>query len=605
MPLRDFQLLHKLGKGTFGTVYKVRRHEDKQLYAMKRVKLSNMPDIEVADALNEVRVLASVKHQNVCGFLEAFCESSELVVIIDFCERGDLSQRIDRAKRSRRLIEEVQVRSWLRGIASGLQCLHGHGIVHRDLKPANCFISENDIVRLGDFNVSKVLKGGVQLMKTKIGTPYYMAPEVWDDRPYTASADVWALGCSAYELCALRPPFVARSLPGLGRVVKSGKFDALPRTYSKELRDDVIGVSLQVNPQRRPSAQKLAQVLGSNVSQENSVATDVSLLKTINVPRNRQLIGKVLPEAQYGEPRSPIAWEEKKQLPDPRKQALLDFGKKIEQSKAAVGGHVARGRSAAGGHAAPAPPGDDAPSPTWAERRKALAEKSAALDARRAEIARRAHPRDEHLRDSSLERHEKRCRSRRGRRAKPVVSAAAAARALAPAFPARLDPSKPPAPAGSPPIKPRGPAAKVIRGALRDVNDDGSASPQKSPQRPQRPAGANAAARALAAREAAVRASYPHVRVRPQRPAGLRRRPTRPGDVLPGGAAAKIQSVMRGSKTRRQLAALKPTPARFWKPMDPFAAAAAAAAAPARPARPTRPAALPAAAAARRPAPYF
>ena len=106
-------------------------------------------------------------------------------------------------------------------------------------------------------------------MKTKIGTPYYMAPEVWDDRPYTASADVWALGCSAYELCALRPPFVARSLPGLGRVVKSGKFDALPRTYSKELRDDVIGVALQVNPQRRPSAQKLAQVLGSNVSQDS------------------------------------------------------------------------------------------------------------------------------------------------------------------------------------------------------------------------------------------------------------------------------------------------------------------------------------------------
>jgi len=177
---------------------------------------------------------------------------------------------------------------------------------------------------------------------------------------------------------------------------------------------------------------------------------------------------------------------------------------------------------------------------------------------------------------------------------------------MAPAFPARLAPA-----VASPPIKPRGPAAKVIRGALRDVNDDGSASPQKSPQRPQRPAGGNAAARALAAREAAVRASYPQVRVGarrratgqtavarpPARPAGLRRPRPGIGEILPGGAAAKIQSVMRGSKTRRQLAALKPTPARFWKPIDPFAAAAAAAAAPARPvaARPAR----------RRPAPYF
>ena len=66
-----------------------------------------------------------------------------------------------------------------------------------------------------------------------------------------------------------RPSWLGRCLD-LGRVVKSGKFDALPRTYSKELRDDVIGVSLQVNPQRRPSAQKLAQVLGSNVSQDST-----------------------------------------------------------------------------------------------------------------------------------------------------------------------------------------------------------------------------------------------------------------------------------------------------------------------------------------------
>ena len=81
MPLRDFAILHKLGKGTFGTVYKVRRHADKLLYAMKRVKLSNMPDIEVADALNEVRV-SFVKHPRL-RLPEAFCESSE-PRIIDF-----------------------------------------------------------------------------------------------------------------------------------------------------------------------------------------------------------------------------------------------------------------------------------------------------------------------------------------------------------------------------------------------------------------------------------------------------------------------------------------------------------------------------------------
>lgn len=565
MPLRDFQILHKLGEGSFGTVYKVRRHEDTKLYAMKRVQLGQMSDAEVADALNEVRVLASVNHPHVCGFLEAFCNESELVVIIDFCADGDLGQRIERAKASRRLIEETSIKSWLGQIAKGLACLHAHGIIHRDLKPANCFVAEEDRVRLGDFNVSKVLKQGKVLMQTKIGTPYYMAPEVWSDCPYTWSADIWAFGCTAYELCALRPPFVARSLPGLGRIVKQGTYDALARTYTKPLRD-VVTEALHLNPRKRPTASNIAArpLFTNDVAQESSMATDVSLIRTIAVPKDRKLIGAGLPGARYAEPRSPVAWgDAKPQFPgaDPRKKALLGFGRKIEESKAAAAAKAS--------------------SPTWAERRKALALKSAALDARRAAIVRRAAPRDSHLRDSSLERREKRCRSRRGR-AKPVAAVAFAARPAEPrgraAFPARLaaapsarPSAAPPAPTESPPIKPRGYAAKVIRGALRDVNDDGAAAPPKA-VRPQRPAG-GAAARALAARAAAVRAfgarraTGQAAVARP--PVGVRRRPARPL-YAPPGAAAKIQSVMRGSKTRRQLAALRPKPRCFW--MDPFAA---------------------------------
>jgi len=597
MPLRDFQILHKLGEGSFGTVYKVRRHEDKKLYAMKRVQLGQMPDAEVADALNEVRVLASVNYLHVCGFLEAFCNESELVVIIDFCVDGDLGQRIERAKASRRLIEETSIQSWLGQIAKGLACLHAHGIIHRDLKPANCFVAEGDVVRLGDFNVSKVLKQGKVLMQTKIGTPYYMAPEVWSDCPYTWSADIWAFGCTAYELCALRPPFVACSLPGLGRIVKQGTYDALARTYTKPLRD-VVTEALHLNPRKRPTASHIAArplFNHAGPSSSTSVATDVSLLRTIAVPKDRKLIGAGLPGARYAEPRSPVAWgDAPPRFPDPRKEALLDFGRKIEESKAAAAAKAS--------------------SPTWAERRKALALKSAALDARRAAIARRAAPRDGHLRDSSLERREKRCRSRRGRATPAVVQRPAEPRGRA-AYPARLaaapsarPSAAPPAPTESPPIKPRGHAAKVIRGALRDVNDDGASAPQKA-VRPQRPAG-GAAARALAARAAAVRARGARratgqaAVARP--PAGVRRRPARPS-YAPTGAAAKIQSVMRGSKTRRQLAALRPKPRCFW--MDPFAAAAAAAAAP--PARPSRPA-VRAAPARRRPpalipapAPYF
>jgi len=86
--------------------------------------------------------------------------------------------------------------------------------VHRDIKGANILLSKDKkTVQVGDMNVSKVAKEG--LLYTQTGTPYYACPEVWDDKPYDAKSDIWSLGCLSYELCALKPPFVAKSMEGL------------------------------------------------------------------------------------------------------------------------------------------------------------------------------------------------------------------------------------------------------------------------------------------------------------------------------------------------------------------------------------------------------
>ena len=164
-------------------------------------------------------------------------------------------------------------------------------------------------------------------------------------------------------------------------------------------------------------------------------------------------------------------------------------------------------------------------------RRKALVQKQTALDARRAEIARRAHPRT-----STCGTRLSKDTSGAGAgaaAAPPVVSAAAAARALAPRSRALAPAARAGGLAADQAARPR---REGHPRSAKDVNDDGSASPQKSPQRPQRPVGANAAARAP------PRARPPRelsTRVRPQRPAGLRRRPTRPGRLR--GAAASVR----------------------------------------------------------------
>ena len=81
-------------------------------------------------------------------------------------------------------------------ISFGLRSLHERKILHRDLKSANIFVMADGTYKLGDLNVSKVLKQG--LARTQTGTPYYASPEVWKDRPYGTKSDMWSLGCVLY-----------------------------------------------------------------------------------------------------------------------------------------------------------------------------------------------------------------------------------------------------------------------------------------------------------------------------------------------------------------------------------------------------------------------
>ena len=131
---------------------------------------------------------------------------------MEYCGCGDLAQKVERYKRRRQYMDEDVIWRYLIQCLKALEHLHEKNICHRDIKVANCFLAEDGSVKVGDMNVSKRLKRG--LLQTQIGTPYYMSPEIWNNRPYDATSDIWSLGCMIYELCALRPPFMGDSFPG-------------------------------------------------------------------------------------------------------------------------------------------------------------------------------------------------------------------------------------------------------------------------------------------------------------------------------------------------------------------------------------------------------
>lgn len=90
--LKDFKIEKKLGEGAFGTVYKTTRLSDQQVYAIKQVKISNLNDRDKMNALNEVRILASIQHQNVVAYKEAFFqdETGTLNMVMEYADGGDL-----------------------------------------------------------------------------------------------------------------------------------------------------------------------------------------------------------------------------------------------------------------------------------------------------------------------------------------------------------------------------------------------------------------------------------------------------------------------------------------------------------------------------------
>ena len=258
MSLENFEILSKLGDGAYSVVYKVRRKEDKQIYALKKVNMSNLSKKEKKNALNEVRILASISHQNVISYKEAFFdETGFLCLITEFADSGDLYQKIFKYQKRESFLSEHFIWNTFTQIVKGLKALHDLNILHRDMKSANVFLNMDGSVKLGDMNVSKVAKQG--LLYTQTGTPYYASPEVWQDKPYNAKSDIWSLGCVLYEATTLSPPFQADDMQGLFNKVIKGEYHSIHSHFSKDLRH-VIRALLQVDPNKRPSCDQILRM---------------------------------------------------------------------------------------------------------------------------------------------------------------------------------------------------------------------------------------------------------------------------------------------------------------------------------------------------------
>ena len=195
--------------------------------------------------------------------------------------------------------EENTIWSILIQILEGINYLHKSKIIHRDLKSANIFLTKKGIIKIGDLNVSIIAKKNLAVTQT--GTPYYAAPEVWENESYNNKCDIWSIGCIAYEMAALHIPFRRTSIHQLQENIIKGKYVEIPNIYSNDLKN-IIKLILCLNPLKRPSANDLLnnEIIKNKIKEigltNGKLKEKALLMKTIKIPKNISQINLQLPK---------------------------------------------------------------------------------------------------------------------------------------------------------------------------------------------------------------------------------------------------------------------------------------------------------------------
>uniref|UniRef100_F6Q4V3 non-specific serine/threonine protein kinase n=1 Tax=Monodelphis domestica TaxID=13616 RepID=F6Q4V3_MONDO len=251
-----YNKLQKIGEGSFGKAILVKSREDCKQYVIKEINISKMSSKEREESRREVEVLANMKHPNIVLYRESFEESGSLYIVMDYCEGGDLYKRINAQKGV--LFPEDQIMDWFVQICLALKHVHDRKILHRDIKSQNIFLTKDGTIQLGDFGIARVLNSTVELARTCIGTPYYLSPEICENKPYNNKSDIWALGCVLYEMCTLKHAFEAGNMKNLVLKIISGSFPPVSLHYSFDLRS-LLSQLFKRNPRDRPSVNSILE----------------------------------------------------------------------------------------------------------------------------------------------------------------------------------------------------------------------------------------------------------------------------------------------------------------------------------------------------------
>ncbi|XP_034850509.1 serine/threonine-protein kinase Nek11 isoform X2 [Mirounga leonina] len=258
---RRYALQQKLGSGSFGTVYLVSDKKAKQgeeLKVLKEISVGDLNPNETVQANLEAQLLSKLDHPAIVKFHASFVEQDNFCIITEYCEGGDLDCKIQEYKEAGKTFPESQIIEWFIQLLLGVDYMHERRILHRDLKSKNIFL-KNNLLKIGDFGVSRLLMESCDLATTLTGTPHYMSPEALKHQGYNTKSDIWSLACILYEMCCMNHAFTGSNFLSIVLKIVEGDTPSLPKRYPREL-NAIMERMLNKSPSLRPSAMEILKI---------------------------------------------------------------------------------------------------------------------------------------------------------------------------------------------------------------------------------------------------------------------------------------------------------------------------------------------------------